>query len=347
MAWTAPKTWTAEVLTSSDMNTYIRDNQLFLKANTSYGAASSLTVSSGEITVTQSYHKVAGEGAAADDIDTISGGTEGQVITIRPNGQIITLKNGTGNLTLGRDVILKTDNYHISLIYTADNVWVPAVLLPGRAYAGAYLFENSTALSIQEANTIHAIHGWTQGHLSTGWTFFAGVVCTITAYATSDSGTKTKVSSNAAGLTNGDIVTIANTAHYDGVYVIEQVVASTSFVIPKAYDSDDGASVGHAAGYLTNTASTSTGVYLVTDVVSATPATSGETFEFKFYLDTTAQNNTTSQIKLGTAADYAIASATGIIEYTAGQKLWVSVTNLSGAHNITCRHGNMTLTSLL
>lgn len=30
MAWTSPKTWTSEVLTSTDMNTYMRDNQSHL-----------------------------------------------------------------------------------------------------------------------------------------------------------------------------------------------------------------------------------------------------------------------------------------------------------------------------
>lgn len=32
MAWTTPKTWTAETLEVADMNTYIRDNQLALKS---------------------------------------------------------------------------------------------------------------------------------------------------------------------------------------------------------------------------------------------------------------------------------------------------------------------------
>lgn len=31
MAWTTPKTWAAEPLTSSDLNTYVRDNQNHLK----------------------------------------------------------------------------------------------------------------------------------------------------------------------------------------------------------------------------------------------------------------------------------------------------------------------------
>ena len=34
MAYTVPKTWAAEVLTSADMNVYIRDNQNYLKSNT-------------------------------------------------------------------------------------------------------------------------------------------------------------------------------------------------------------------------------------------------------------------------------------------------------------------------
>lgn len=34
MAWTNPKTWTAEVLTSADMNKYISDNLSYLKAST-------------------------------------------------------------------------------------------------------------------------------------------------------------------------------------------------------------------------------------------------------------------------------------------------------------------------
>lgn len=35
MAWTAPKTWAGDLLTSSDFNTHIRDNLLWLKAPTS------------------------------------------------------------------------------------------------------------------------------------------------------------------------------------------------------------------------------------------------------------------------------------------------------------------------
>lgn len=33
MAWTAPKTWAAETLTSADLNLHLRDNELYLKAH--------------------------------------------------------------------------------------------------------------------------------------------------------------------------------------------------------------------------------------------------------------------------------------------------------------------------
>lgn len=123
MAFTAGKTWTAEVMTSTDLNTYVRDNIDFLKINTAYGAAAALTVSSGVITKTQAYHKVAGEGAAADDVDTISGGAEGDLLIIRPNGYALTLKNGTGNLDLEADVYLPADTDHALLIYGSDDKW--------------------------------------------------------------------------------------------------------------------------------------------------------------------------------------------------------------------------------
>lgn len=39
MAWTPPKTWTTETLTSSDMNLHVRDNELYLKAHVDASAA--------------------------------------------------------------------------------------------------------------------------------------------------------------------------------------------------------------------------------------------------------------------------------------------------------------------
>lgn len=185
-------------------------------------------------------------------------------------------------------------------------------------------------------------NSWTQGSLSTGWTFFAGKALTITAYATSDAGAKTQVTCAAHGLVNGDIVTIANTTNYDGIYIIEQKTDNT-FVIAKAYVSDNGASVGHAAGYLTNTDAGSTGTYWIAGKASSTPETNNETFDFSFFHGVTQYENTESRIKLGIAADFSIAGAIGFCAYTAGEKIWAGCWNESGVGNITVRNGNMTI----
>jgi hypothetical protein len=124
MAWTDPKTWVAEtVVGAADLNEQIRDNENYLKTNIELGEAGALTVADGVITVSQSYHKVAGESSAADELDTISGGSEGMVIILRPNGDPITFKNETGNLMLGRDTTLSLDTDHIILVYGDDDNW--------------------------------------------------------------------------------------------------------------------------------------------------------------------------------------------------------------------------------
>ncbi len=211
-------------------------------------------------------------------------------------------------------------------------------------YAGAYLHENAVPYTIEEASTPHALHGWTSDGLSTNWAFYAGKSLAITAQADNGDG-KTQITCNLHGLANNDIVTIANTTSYDGIYKIEQVAANT-FVIQKAWVANEGAKVGHAAGYLTNASASSTGVYLACGMVSITPANPNDVFEFEFYLDTTEQTNTESQIKLGAVGDYSCATTQGIINYTAGQKLWAKVENISGAGDLTARDGTMVMTRI-
>lgn len=65
-------------------------------------APTTLTISAGEITITQSYHTVDTEASAAtDDLDTIlGGGNEGEILVLRQSDSArdITIKNGAGNI---------------------------------------------------------------------------------------------------------------------------------------------------------------------------------------------------------------------------------------------------------
>jgi len=120
MAWTNPATWAANaVLTGAQLNTHLRDNLLYLKTIIGKGAAVELTINGGSVTVTQAYHKIDTAGdAATDDLDTIAGVNEGDIIILRAEDatHTVILRNGTGNLILGGDIYLDDVNKHVILV---------------------------------------------------------------------------------------------------------------------------------------------------------------------------------------------------------------------------------------
>lgn len=66
-------------------------------------SASTLTIASGAITVTGSHHLIDTESAAAsDDLDTINGGRDGDILILQTvsSSRDVTLKDGTGNIFL-------------------------------------------------------------------------------------------------------------------------------------------------------------------------------------------------------------------------------------------------------
>ncbi len=77
------------------------------------------TIASGAITIDSMYHKVETEsGAATDDLDTINGGTLGQILILKTNDSShdVTLKDGTGNLNLAGDFTLDNGQDTITLL---------------------------------------------------------------------------------------------------------------------------------------------------------------------------------------------------------------------------------------
>ena len=87
------------------------------------GDASELTISSGAITVTGCFHSVDTESdAGTDDLATINGGEEGQILVLTANNaaRSVVVKDGTGNIKSAGDFTLDNSEDTIALIYTGS-----------------------------------------------------------------------------------------------------------------------------------------------------------------------------------------------------------------------------------
>lgn len=126
MSWTTPRTWvTGEVLSKTNLDTHVRDNLNYLKTNIALEAAVELTISSGAVTKTYSHHTIDTESdAASDDLVTINGGSEGEVILLRPasGARTVIVKHNTGNIWLpgGADISLDDSDDYLLLIYSGS-----------------------------------------------------------------------------------------------------------------------------------------------------------------------------------------------------------------------------------
>lgn len=88
------------------------------------GTATAVTIATGAVTITSSYATIDTEAAAAtDDLDTINGGREGDVLTIRAvnSTRDVVAKDGTGNLKLAGDFTMDHVEDTLSLIYDGTN----------------------------------------------------------------------------------------------------------------------------------------------------------------------------------------------------------------------------------
>ena len=84
------------------------------------GSQAELTISGGVVTITKTYHSIDTEAdAATDDLDTISGGTDGDILILRTNnsGRDVTVKDGTGNIDINGDYLMSNIGFTITLLY--------------------------------------------------------------------------------------------------------------------------------------------------------------------------------------------------------------------------------------
>lgn len=119
-------TWDG-VTTIAPSKNAVRD-VLETKANAP-GTKSELTISAGVVTVSGNsiirFHSIDTEGdAATDDLDTVSGGNEGEllILAVENSARVVTCKDGVG-LKLQADFILNNEEDKLLLICISAGVW--------------------------------------------------------------------------------------------------------------------------------------------------------------------------------------------------------------------------------
>jgi len=121
------KTWAAQdELTAALFNSEFRDNLNFLKANVAWGNPTELTIATGVVTKSQSYHTIDTAGdIASDDLDTISGGTEGDLIAIRAvhTDRTVVLTEA-GNMVLGGSSVTMANTEVVAILFYQGTKWI-------------------------------------------------------------------------------------------------------------------------------------------------------------------------------------------------------------------------------
>jgi hypothetical protein len=90
------------------------------------GTPSTLTIATGAVTATKSYHLIDTEGGlATDDVDNINGGTDGSILFVRAanSARTVVCKDSTGNLRLAGDCTLDDAHDTLTLLNLSGTVW--------------------------------------------------------------------------------------------------------------------------------------------------------------------------------------------------------------------------------
>jgi len=127
--WIEPKTLLSPDNKQRALVDYIVKNDLlYLKTNIAIEAAVELTIANGAVTKTYSHHTIDTEAdEPTDDLETVNGGAEGEVILIRPadGARTIVVKHDVGNIWLpgGADISLDNADAYLMLVYSSSK-WV-------------------------------------------------------------------------------------------------------------------------------------------------------------------------------------------------------------------------------
>lgn len=215
-----------------------------------------------------------------------------------------------------------------------------------RYYGEMYIYENSTAETVDTNNVYKAVRNFSTGTVN-GFTFGAGSTGAITAFA-DYSGTvpgTVLVTDVGHGLLTGMTVTILGTTNYNGTFTITKV-SNDTFYITDTWVADDATGNWYMGSYLKADVG-SAGTYRLSFNITADSASSGESYKAEANKNATALDNIASERNFGTGTDYGQLTASGLVTVSDGDYLWLSFKQKSaGTDNFLVYHANFNVQRL-
>jgi len=212
-----------------------------------------------------------------------------------------------------------------------------------------FIYENAVATTIDATEQWHLGGGFETGDVD-GWTFEAaetGAIASFDDYSGTVAGTIKAVDVE-HGLSTGDVVSITGTDievgdadNYQGVYEITDIDGGSFYFTNANWNATQTATWNKGANLVAS--ADSAGMYLINTSNSSTPETNSETFDWKVYVNATAQTDTESRTNSKNATEWSGTNATAVITIADGDIISVGVKNLDSGDDITVRYANVNL----
>lgn len=273
---------------------------------------------------------------------------------------ILTLENTAGTVKIFRtnnttpegvitanrgDICLGTtgDEGVIYVKHLGDNTNTGWKIFNISHYANLHIHQNAVVTNILTANVSHLVAGLFVEYItSDGFTFQAGSTGSITAFADAGSGNVT-VTSAAHGMSNGDIISIAGTTNYNGVFTVANATTNT-YTIVDTWVANDATGTWIKGDNLTVDTGID-GLYKVDFSIFGFSATNNKLFRWKVYKNATWETVLHTE-RIFATNDVGAMGNSGLIQLSDGDKITFAIENGTDTADFTMQHVSLTLVKI-